>query len=447
MKRGQVTVFIIVGIIILAVTGIIFFLVGNTTTEEIQSQNDFPEQLTSLQTFVEECVHDAVIEGIYLTLANGGYVQVPTNSEILEFIEDDELFTVPYYFDSTRQNAPSLEEIEEQTSQASISPFTSCINEFEPFTDIGDSIQAQEPIIDITFAQGETLVLLEYALEVSTESATTDLSYFRTIIPLDFSSKYETVVDFLAKQEQDPEYFLVGSLSSLSYEHNYLLDFTQQGDLGSEVLVSLTLDENLKEDPLVYNFGLLYDWEEQSVEIEAQEPIVEELTLSHMEPWSINQEGVHTYQLEAQGENITFEADTDSFDLDQTSGLISLDTANFVNDEYWYFIRVRDAYNREVTAPLYININVNNGHLPQIESIGTLNAIVGEEFMNQVFVSNNPDNLPLFFDDTYSQFPINRQTGVLELVPTEEMVGTYSLRVDVENEFGRTWERFELVVE
>jgi hypothetical protein len=97
-KKGQVTVFIIIGIFVLAVAGFIFYVVSNTTTEEVQSQRDFPVQLTSLQSFVNSCLSDSTVEGLYQTLANGGaYAQELTDPNYLDFTQDQDLFEVPFY--------------------------------------------------------------------------------------------------------------------------------------------------------------------------------------------------------------------------------------------------------------------------------------------------------------------------------------------------------------
>jgi hypothetical protein len=342
---------------------------------------------------------------------------------------------------------PSIGEIGSEVASASTTHFLECVGEFETFAEQGYTIIFEDPFIQIDFSFGQTLSSLIFPLTVTLEDKTTKISTFQSVIPFDFISKYDTIFGFLEEQENDPNYFLVGSLSSLAYENKFGLEFGQQGDLGSEVLLSLSFDDGLKEEPVLYNFGLLYDWDHQTVEITDQESIIKDLSLSYIEPLHITQPGIHTYQIEAQGENITFETDTTDFILDAQTGLITLNTVEFVNDEYWYFVRVRDAYNREVTAPFYLDVNVNEGKFPIIDHIGELHANVEEAFEYTITILNNENERPLFFDDTYSQFPINKQTGYLEFVPTQDMRGTYSLRVDVENEFGRTWQRFTIVIE
>ena len=70
---------------------------------------------------------------------------------------------------------------------------------------------------------------------------------------------------------------------------------------------------------------------------------------------------------------------------------------------------------------------------------------IAEEFYYKV-KATNPSGGPLLFVSYSYLFDIDKKTGEINFTPTEDDIGVHSVRVDVENEDGRTWERFDLEV-
>ncbi|MBU1112012.1 MAG: hypothetical protein KJ896_04485, partial [Nanoarchaeota archaeon] len=68
LKRGQVTVFIIVGILLLAVVGFMFFIVSEIQLGELQAEQEQiigkTFQKEALRIFVEDCLTDSLQEGL-----------------------------------------------------------------------------------------------------------------------------------------------------------------------------------------------------------------------------------------------------------------------------------------------------------------------------------------------------------------------------------------------
>ena len=290
----------------------------------------------------------------------------------------------------------------------------------------------------------KTQAKLTYPLVIKIGNQEASLDAFASVINFNFRDKYQVIKNYLSQQEQEPEYFLVGALSSLAYENDYLFGFRQFGNDGSEVLVDFTYPDKLKKEPLVYNFALNYDWPEELVrKIVSIGPPA--LQLMRIEEWTITEPGIATFQIEAEGEELAFAVDTKRFSIDSDTGLMSLDTNEFVNDEYLYYVDVRDKFNNVAQGPLTINVNVNERNSPIIESVDDKVIKVGEEFHYKV-KAVNPGEEPLSFSVWAYLFDIDETTGEIKFTPTEDDVGLHSVRVDVENEYGYTWERWEMEI-
>ena len=113
-KRGQVTIFIIIGIaILIAVVGI-FYVRGVITKSALQKEalkvGTVPQQIIPVRDFINTCVQEISISGINSLEGQGGYIELPEDdtqeSLINLFTNKLELFEgsnqqVPYWFYET----------------------------------------------------------------------------------------------------------------------------------------------------------------------------------------------------------------------------------------------------------------------------------------------------------------------------------------------------------
>lgn len=77
-KRGQVTIFIVVGILVVAIAGIIFFAVSSSKTSEIKAGAESSivgqDISASIRGFIESCMHERAIEAIDVAARHGGVI-------------------------------------------------------------------------------------------------------------------------------------------------------------------------------------------------------------------------------------------------------------------------------------------------------------------------------------------------------------------------------------
>ena len=80
-KRGQVTYFIVVGILlVIAVGGFLYFRAQKEKIEAPLEEMD-PE-LLPINTFVKSCLERDLVEGILILGAQGGYIKFPNQIAI-----------------------------------------------------------------------------------------------------------------------------------------------------------------------------------------------------------------------------------------------------------------------------------------------------------------------------------------------------------------------------
>lgn len=236
----------------------------------------------------------------------------------------------------------------------------------------------------------------------------------------------------------------MGDLSGLAYNENATFSFQEKND--SQVLVGFTYETDEQGgEPITYNFGLKYEWEEESEKIPHLGKIPDNLILESKGPWEIEKEGTFLYQIDAKGSGLRFKSVPDSLSIDEKSGVLSLNTLNFENDEYLYYIVVDDEYGNERVMPLVINVNVKKDGAGIMQPIPQLTAKVGTLYEYQIKLENDQDG-PFLFSCDDPLVKIDNTTGLISFIATQDDIGLHSVRIDVQNNKGRTWQRVNLVV-
>ena len=87
LKRGQVTIFLVVGIVILLLAGLFFYLFGRLTEAPLEVEEEGISLSRgvkpALQGFVEKCIKDTVDPAVYLLAIQGGIIYLEPDSSIL----------------------------------------------------------------------------------------------------------------------------------------------------------------------------------------------------------------------------------------------------------------------------------------------------------------------------------------------------------------------------
>src|SRR3989344_5585714 len=127
-RRGQVTIFVIIGIFLLVAAAVLIYFREDLTRNAFQreSQLGVSEQFKPVRDFYEGCVRDVALEGLNLVGGQGGYLNIPNDNLAKDVytgfdsslsLFNDDLVKIPYWYYKTSNNldrvqVPSLEDIE-----------------------------------------------------------------------------------------------------------------------------------------------------------------------------------------------------------------------------------------------------------------------------------------------------------------------------------------------
>ncbi|MFT7615290.1 MAG: hypothetical protein ACI8Y7_000096 [Candidatus Woesearchaeota archaeon] len=252
LKRGQISAYIFVGVLIAAIATIGIIASNPLTVDVTNTLEDFAvteqvdQAFTQLRVYVEQCMELTAREAIVLLGTQGGYIeqdfrvieQLPTESEAIPFVPGSD-YVVPYWlymFDSNSclencqfnshrpplriEEAPdSTVAIERQLNEYMHEKVTDCLGNFEAMEAVGYSVVSRGlPIFSTNFRQDDVQFLLNYPLTVTSGQTNEDLSQFLVEIdvPLKRMYDYASMLAFFASDRNFLENHATSLISTYS---------------------------------------------------------------------------------------------------------------------------------------------------------------------------------------------------------------------------------------
>lgn len=137
-KRAQISIFFVVGLVLIISVGIFFFFRTRTTVFN-------PEKITEIHStpitsYVDACVQREGMLALQKLGRQGGYIEFPENIKYdprsyISEIPNSKLSKVPYWFYQGQLRIPSIQQMESDLSDYVTKKAYECVNEFSTFTD------------------------------------------------------------------------------------------------------------------------------------------------------------------------------------------------------------------------------------------------------------------------------------------------------------------------
>lgn len=212
-KRGQATIFIILGLIILLTIGVIYYLKTQTTEAKLGialQQDAASGDAVVVQQYVSACLNDISKRAVILLGQQGGYINLsrtdlhsqtfeidptdPTSSDAVSLGATD----IPYWWyentqhgcthcSITTKNIPTLENMQEQITAYVKENLAACLDHFAPLEKQGYTVTAAAtPAIATAIGDTAVYVQLTYPLTIAKEQSTSTLEnwYVELHVPL-----------------------------------------------------------------------------------------------------------------------------------------------------------------------------------------------------------------------------------------------------------------------
>ncbi len=239
-KRGQVTIFIIVAILIVAGVVLFFSLRGGVVEKE------YSPEVSVIRNYVQECFEDVSDVYVYRVSENGGYYPPSEFST--------PLLQVPYYIYEGENKMPTKQEIGDEIAKNVVAQTEFCVNEFSSFTEY--DIVEKQPSVNVEILDEEVKIDLEYPLTIEKGDLVSQTKDFEYNIPIRLGLVYDSVSQFVAQEIQSgDEAICIDCLIDIT-EQQDLYVFINYYDEDTSIFTIEDPNSVLNEDELNYLFSI-----------------------------------------------------------------------------------------------------------------------------------------------------------------------------------------------
>ena len=252
MKRGQITVYMIVGVVILIHVVLLFYFRGSLL-REVSSEKQIeissvPEQFTEVQEEIKACTDKFVLDSIYTLGVYGGYFY-RDNLNKIEYLG----VNLTYLHYGKKSYTPSVTAMEQELSRF--------INENLLFncninsTNIGVNYGKITSQVDIK--DSSVIVSVNWPIQLKKGSLTSEIDKISLSYPSRLG-KIRNVVDLIVKQQiRDKPQLCLTCMSRIAADNNLFVNtYNQDGDV-----IFLVIDMSEQKDSEAYKFWYVGDYQ------------------------------------------------------------------------------------------------------------------------------------------------------------------------------------------
>jgi len=202
-KRGQITIFIVVGILILFAVGLVLYVASIRPELRI-----FAERESEVEQYIGVCLETTAEEAITQIGATGGYLNVPQEIAIndrayFSFVPRTEP-KIPLWYYRGELRIPTRDFIAGQISQHILNIITPCFRDFDVFKDRYNVQLKGNATVEATIAATNVFVKLNYPLELQDKRTgeITKLDFVGRTVDVKLGRMYDMAVDILQSESK-----------------------------------------------------------------------------------------------------------------------------------------------------------------------------------------------------------------------------------------------------
>ena len=246
--RAQISVFVIVAIVIVAIVIGFVYLNQSGSGNELEgvlSKLGVSSSASVIQSSISNCLEETSKDALVLVGIQGGFYNQPKKSFDLGWA------FIPYYYDQGEFLMPSKKEIEEELGSYVDENLKSCINNLN-FMDFEVSSKLSKTSVEIN--EGEVSFEIDLTMGFSKEEVSVEYKLENQPLVID-SQLYEIleVAQYITdSHKEDPEMICINCVADMAKIRNLYVDMI---DFSDEVTVLNVISENVTSaDPYVFEF-------------------------------------------------------------------------------------------------------------------------------------------------------------------------------------------------
>ncbi len=213
-KRGQVTVYIILGIIVIALFLITTYISDKNLLDKTNENIEINAQTLPVHIKVEECITNIAREGVNILGAQGGRINVENSvslNPLVPFGNSLDVFgngglNVPYWFYRTSngintQDIPNVDDMELELETYIEENIISCYEDLKELDQYSVSYEGENNV-NVEIQSTKVLASVQSPLIVTKDEVNSQLDLFSLVLDFPLGKLHSTAQDILEKENE-----------------------------------------------------------------------------------------------------------------------------------------------------------------------------------------------------------------------------------------------------
>ena len=196
-KRGQITAFIVIGLIFLLFFLIILFT-KSYRIEKIGAVSS--DELNPIRNYVDLCAKSSASDALYLLGVQGGYTAPP------KLYFQSAYAKIAYWYYKGEDVSPTIKEMEQELSSYVDKALPECIENLNAFRDMGFEFEFGEINTETKINENNVEFKINYPITIIKGESKAEISEFYKMIPARLGYTYNIIKTIVGKEVEDPEW-------------------------------------------------------------------------------------------------------------------------------------------------------------------------------------------------------------------------------------------------
>ncbi len=202
--KGQVTIFVIIAVILVAIVSLFFIFKDSLLGDKI------PPETAAVHNTLVSCLEENMQTGVYLLESQGGYIYLPdfeAGSDYMPFSSQLNFLgnQIPYWFyvsgnNIQKEQIPSKAEMETQLGKFIEDKMNKCI--FDSYYQEGFEISIGEPKAEITIQEKRVVLDLNMDFEITKEGETISIKNHEVLFDSNLGSIYNSALEIYEEEQK-----------------------------------------------------------------------------------------------------------------------------------------------------------------------------------------------------------------------------------------------------
>jgi len=192
-KRGQLTTFIFIGVVLVMIAAIIFY--AGYQEQRVKEVYVFPLEVESVKNYVTQCLNDVSENAIFLLGMKGGYTDFPQD------VKSTETFFTPValWYDAGNGLAPTDDEIKSEISKYVNIAIRNCVDISSLKLNVSESGAISS---SATIKNDSVIVDLIYPLDIKIGDSVTHIEEFSSTVSVRLGGVLDSARKIEGMQEE-----------------------------------------------------------------------------------------------------------------------------------------------------------------------------------------------------------------------------------------------------